>query len=146
MRCLQKTTREQALKSSTLTPASGAFEENIKGSLTVGKLADLVVFDQDILETPEEEILKTQVVMTVIGGEIVYEVKKIRFTKKNEMDAIKTYRSKYSSPVITGISCVSSFEVNNRDRIINLMPIGISIEKLLPLPGTTSRVNWVCFQ
>ena len=68
-------TREQALKSSTLAPAIGAFEENIKGSLTVGKLADLVVFDQDILEIPEEEILKTQVVMTVIGGEIVYEVK-----------------------------------------------------------------------
>lgn len=75
MRCLQKTTREQALKSSTLTPASGAFEENIKGSLTVGKLADLVVFDQDILEIPEEEILKTQVVITVIGGAIFYEVK-----------------------------------------------------------------------
>jgi predicted amidohydrolase YtcJ len=71
----QKMTREQALKSYTLAPAYGAFEEDIKGSLAIGKLADLVVFDQDILKIPEEEILNTQVVMTVIGGEIVYEAK-----------------------------------------------------------------------
>jgi hypothetical protein len=71
----QKMTREQAIKSYTLAPAYGAFEEDIKGSLAIGKFADLVVFDQDILKIPEEEILNTQVVMTVIGGEIVYEAK-----------------------------------------------------------------------
>jgi hypothetical protein len=71
----QKMTREQALKSYTLAPAFGAFEENIKGSLAAGKLADLVVFNQDILEIPEEEILNTKVLMTVIGGKIVYELK-----------------------------------------------------------------------
>lgn len=69
----QKMTREQALKSYTLSPAYGAFEEKTKGSITVGKLADLVIFDQDILKIAEEEIVKTLVIMTVINGKIVYQ-------------------------------------------------------------------------
>lgn len=68
----QKMTREQALRSYTLDAAYGAFEEDFKGSIEVGKLADFTVFDRDILTVPEDEILSAQVYMTVIGGEIVY--------------------------------------------------------------------------
>jgi predicted amidohydrolase YtcJ len=66
----QKMTREQALRSYTLDAAFGAFEEHIKGSLEVGKLADLAVFSQDIMKVPEEEILNTEVVYTIIGGKV----------------------------------------------------------------------------
>ncbi|NHE59980.1 amidohydrolase [Cyclobacterium plantarum] len=68
----QKMSREQALRSYTLDAAYGAFEENIKGSLEVGKVADFVVFDRNIMEIPETEIQQTKVVLTVINGEIVY--------------------------------------------------------------------------
>lgn len=64
----QKMTREQALKSYTLDAAFGAFEEDIKGSIEVGKLADFTVFSQDIMEIPEQEIINTEVVYTIIGG------------------------------------------------------------------------------
>jgi predicted amidohydrolase YtcJ len=68
-------TREQALKMFTIWPAYVAFEENLRGSLQVGMLADLTVLSADIMKIPEMEILKTHCVMTVIGGEIVYETK-----------------------------------------------------------------------
>jgi hypothetical protein len=51
-----------------------------------------------------------------------------------------------SSASFTGLRSFSSPSVNRREWIINLIPMGISIEKLLPLPGVTSRVSWVCFQ
>ena len=57
----------------TLSPAYAAFEEQDKGSLEVGKLADLTVLSKDIMKIPEPEILTTQCVMTVIGGEVVFE-------------------------------------------------------------------------
>jgi hypothetical protein len=69
----QAVSREQALKMFTLWPATAAFEEKLKGSIEVGKLADLTVLSADIMKIPEMEILKTQCLMTVIGGEIVYE-------------------------------------------------------------------------
>jgi predicted amidohydrolase YtcJ len=68
-------TREQALKMFTIWPAFAAFEEKLRGSIQVGKLADLTVLSADIMNIPEMEILKTRCVMTVIGGEIVYEAK-----------------------------------------------------------------------
>lgn len=68
----QAVTREQALKMFTLWPAFAAFEEQDKGSLEVGKLADLTVLSKDIMKIPEPEILTTQCVMTVIGGEVVH--------------------------------------------------------------------------
>lgn len=67
--------REQALKMFTIWPAYAAFEENVRGSIEVGKLADLTVLSADIMKIPEMDILKTLCVMTVIGGEIVYEAK-----------------------------------------------------------------------
>lgn len=69
----EKMTREQALRSYTLDAAHGAFREDRKGSIEVGKWADLTVFDRDVMTIPEEEILGTEVMMTVIGGEIVYQ-------------------------------------------------------------------------
>ncbi|GMQ26106.1 amidohydrolase [Algoriphagus sp. oki45] len=68
----QKMTREQALKSYTLDGAYAEFEEEFKGSIEVGKAADFTVFDQNIMEVAEDEILKTQVAMTVMGGKVVF--------------------------------------------------------------------------
>jgi predicted amidohydrolase YtcJ len=69
----EKVTREDALKMFTIWPAYVAFEEKLRGSIEVGKLADLTVLSADIMKIPEMEILKTKCVMTVIGGEIVYQ-------------------------------------------------------------------------
>jgi predicted amidohydrolase YtcJ len=69
----QAVSREQALKMFTLWPAYAAFEENDKGSIEIGKVADFTVLSQDIMKIPEPEILKTRTEMTVIGGEIVFE-------------------------------------------------------------------------
>jgi predicted amidohydrolase YtcJ len=68
-------TREQALKMFTIWPAYAAFEEKLRGSIEVGKLADFTILSADIMKIPEAEILKTRCVMTVIGGEIVFEAK-----------------------------------------------------------------------
>lgn len=65
-------TREQALASWTTGGAYAAFEENKKGSLTPGKFADFVMLSDDIMTEPFARILKTTVVMTVVGGEVVY--------------------------------------------------------------------------
>ncbi|HEX7286190.1 MAG TPA: amidohydrolase family protein, partial [Candidatus Angelobacter sp.] len=67
-------TREQALKSFTLWAAYAAFEEDLKGTISTGKLADFTVLSADIMKIPEPEILKTRNVMTVIGGQVVYDV------------------------------------------------------------------------
>jgi predicted amidohydrolase YtcJ len=68
----QAVSREQALKMFTIWPAFAAFEENDKGSIEVGKLADFTVLSQDVMKIPEPQILKTRSEMTVIGGEILY--------------------------------------------------------------------------
>lgn len=65
--------REQALKMFTIWAAYAAFEENLKGTIEPGKLADLTVLSADIMKIPEPEILKTECLMTIIGGEVVYE-------------------------------------------------------------------------
>jgi predicted amidohydrolase YtcJ len=67
-----KMSREQALRSYTLDAAYAAFEENEKGSLEPGKLADITVLSKDIMTIPLHEILNTEVLYTVIGGEVVY--------------------------------------------------------------------------
>jgi predicted amidohydrolase YtcJ len=68
----QRMTREEALKSWTLTGAYAAFEEEAKGSLVAGKLADFVMLSKDIMRVPPPEILQTRVLMTVLGGKSVY--------------------------------------------------------------------------
>jgi len=68
----QKMTRQEALESWTIRGAYAAFEEELKGSLSPGKLADFVMLSADIMSIPPAEILKTRVLMTVVGGQIVY--------------------------------------------------------------------------
>ncbi|MEK6567009.1 MAG: amidohydrolase, partial [Bacteroidota bacterium] len=68
----QTMSREEALKSYTLNAAYAAFEENVKGSLTPGKLADIVVLSKDIMSVPADEIPSTQVAYTIVGGKIMF--------------------------------------------------------------------------
>jgi len=68
----QKMSREEALKSYTWNGAFAAKEEALKGSLAVGKLADIAVLSKDILTVPDDEILTTKVVRTIVGGRVVY--------------------------------------------------------------------------
>jgi predicted amidohydrolase YtcJ len=68
----QAVSREQALKMFTLWAAYATFEENARGTLEPGKLADFTVLSHDILQIPAAEIPKTTCVMTVIGGEVVH--------------------------------------------------------------------------
>jgi predicted amidohydrolase YtcJ len=68
----QKMSREEALKSYTWSAAYAAKEESIKGSLAPGKLADVTVLSKDLLTVPDEEILSTRIVYTIVGGKVVY--------------------------------------------------------------------------
>jgi len=68
----QRTTRQEALLSITLWPAYAAFMENESGSLTIGKYADFVVLDRDIMTVAPEEVLGTRVLLTMLGGKAVY--------------------------------------------------------------------------
>ena len=69
----QRMTRTEALKSMTIWAAYASFEEDWRGSLEAGKAADFVVLDHDIMTCAPGQILITEVVQTVIGGEMVYE-------------------------------------------------------------------------
>ena len=69
----QKLSRMEALHAMTLAAAFAGFEEQDKGSIEVGKLADLTVLDQDLTTIPEAEILNSEVLLTIVGGEVVYQ-------------------------------------------------------------------------
>ena len=68
----ERMTREEALKAFTIWAAEGSFEEKIKGSLEVGKLADFIVVDRDPMKCPEEQLKDIQTLTTVLGGKVVY--------------------------------------------------------------------------
>ena len=68
----QRMTREEALKAMTLWPAYAAFQEKIMGSLSPGKYADFVVLDSDIMRVPVDQILRSNVISTWLGGKAVY--------------------------------------------------------------------------
>jgi predicted amidohydrolase YtcJ len=68
-------TRAEALKSYTLNGAYAAFQEDSKGSLTVGKLADVTVLSKDIMTIPADEIPTAKVLYTIIGGKVMYQSK-----------------------------------------------------------------------
>jgi len=68
----QRMSRLEALKSYTLNAAYAAFEEDIKGSLVPGKLADITVLSKDILTIPEDAIPSAEVVYTIVGGKVMY--------------------------------------------------------------------------
>ena len=69
----QKMTREEAIKGYTIWAAYAAFWEDVLGSLEVGKYADITIFDTDLLECADEEILKAKVLYTIVNGEVVYQ-------------------------------------------------------------------------
>ncbi len=69
----QKITVEEALRAYTIDAAYASFEEDIKGSLEVGKLADLVLLERDVMEIPPEEIGEVRVIATVVGGRVVFD-------------------------------------------------------------------------
>jgi predicted amidohydrolase YtcJ len=66
-------TREEAIRLYTINGAYHTFEENIKGSIEPGKLADMIVIDRDILTCPLDDIRDTKVLRTILGGKTVYE-------------------------------------------------------------------------
>lgn len=69
----QKVTREEALRAFTIWAAYGQFEEDLKGSLEPGKLADFIVIDRDYMTCPEADIKDIQVLETYVGNELVYQ-------------------------------------------------------------------------
>ena len=69
----QKMTRMEALKSYTINAAYGAFEENIKGSIDIGKYADFTIFSQNIITVPDNQLLNTKIKYTIINGQIEYQ-------------------------------------------------------------------------
>jgi predicted amidohydrolase YtcJ len=68
----QRMSRMEALRSYTINGAYAGFEERIKGSLTVGKLADITVLSKDIITVPEDEIPTARVLYTIVGGQVRY--------------------------------------------------------------------------
>ena len=68
----QRLSRDEALKAMTINGAYAAFDEKILGSLTVGKLADVTVLSEDITTVPEDQILKAEVLYTIVGGKVKY--------------------------------------------------------------------------
>ena len=68
----QKMSRAEAIKSYTINNAFAAFEEFEKGSLEVGKLADIVILSDNILEISDDRLPTVKVDMTILGGRIVY--------------------------------------------------------------------------
>jgi predicted amidohydrolase YtcJ len=68
----QVMSREEALRSYTWNAAYAAKEEALKGSLAVGKLADITVLSKNILTVPEDEVPTTKVIRTIVGGRVVY--------------------------------------------------------------------------
>jgi hypothetical protein len=69
----QKLTRAEALRTMTLDAAYGSFAEKVKGSIEVGKRADLVVLSQDILSVPDDALMQTEVLATILDGRVLYE-------------------------------------------------------------------------
>ena len=68
-------TMKETILSYTLWNAYAGFEDDIKGSIKTGKLADLIVLDTDLYHCLEEKIAGTKVLMTIVNGDIVWERK-----------------------------------------------------------------------
>src|SRR5437868_560363 len=66
-------TRMEALRSYTRDAALAAFEDDVKGTLTAGNLADIVVLTNDLRTVSESQIRDTRVALTIVGGKVVYE-------------------------------------------------------------------------
>jgi hypothetical protein len=71
----QRISVREALKAYTINNAYAAFEDDIRGSLEEGKLADITVFDRNLLKIPQDDILNAEVLYTIIDGKIIFEKK-----------------------------------------------------------------------
>jgi len=69
----QKITVEEALRAYTINPAYASFEEKLKGSIEVGKLADIVIVDKDLFSIEPLAIRNAKVVITIVGGRVIYQ-------------------------------------------------------------------------
>ena len=69
---MQKISREEALRALTINGAYLSFDEQNKGSIELDKLADLVVLSDDLFSIPEDQIKEIEIMMTIVGGKIVY--------------------------------------------------------------------------
>jgi predicted amidohydrolase YtcJ len=74
----QRMSRMEALRSYTINAAYAAFDENIKGSLRPGKLADITVFSKDLMTIAEDDIPSAQVLYTIVGGKVEYSRESVR--------------------------------------------------------------------
>jgi len=70
----QKITREESIKMYTMNGAYLTFEEDLKGSIELGKLADMIIIDRDILTCPEDDIKDTVVLETILNGKTVFKL------------------------------------------------------------------------
>ena len=77
----QRLTALEALRSYTLDAAYAIFEEKMRGSITKGKLADLVVLSRDITKIDPGKIRDTKVLLTFVGGELVFDSNQTKSTK-----------------------------------------------------------------
>jgi predicted amidohydrolase YtcJ len=80
----QRITRPEALRANTMGYAWLTFEEQLKGSIEPGKLADMVVLSDDIMTCPDKRIEQMDVMMTIVGGRIVY---------RNGLSAVRSRQS-----------------------------------------------------
>jgi len=85
----EKITLEEALKAYTLDAAYASFEEDIKGSLETGKLADFVILDQDLFSIDADDIIDVKVLSTYIGGQMVFGAGVTPVVKKKETDRLR---------------------------------------------------------
>jgi predicted amidohydrolase YtcJ len=69
----ERLSAKDCLRAYTVGPAYAQFEEQRKGTIAPGMLADIVVYPKDLNETQPSELLKMPVVMTIVGGKIVYQ-------------------------------------------------------------------------
>jgi predicted amidohydrolase YtcJ len=69
----QRISVEESIKAYTINNAYAAFEDDIRGSLEVGKLADITVFDKNLIKIPVADLLKTEVSYTIVDGKVVFE-------------------------------------------------------------------------
>lgn len=74
----QKMSREEAAKAFTIWGAYASFQENWKGTIEKGKVADLTIFSKDIMQIPQKEILDADVEFTIVGGKVVYNRNKVQ--------------------------------------------------------------------
>jgi len=87
----QRMTREEALRSYTINGAYAAFEEDIKGTLSPGKLADITVLSQDIMTIPADDLLKTRILCTIVGGKVLFSAVSLANADKKAAISSKTF-------------------------------------------------------